>query len=546
VLAPWARDYRRGWLRSDSIAGAAAAAVVIPQALAYATIAGLPVEVGLYCAFVPTAVYAFLGTSRSLSVSTTSTISILTAGAIATAPVGSNPLTVASTLAVLSGALLVGAGLLRLGFVADFISRPVLTGFKVGMGITIAVGQLGNVLGEPVTGDSVLAKIRSALHHVGDASVPTVLVAVATVTGLLVLRRLAPRVPGPLVALAVGILAVSLFGLSRVDTVANVPTGLPRPSLPDLGLTMALLPSAAGVALMVFTESIAAARAFRTPADPAVDADRELIALGAAGFAGGFFRAYPAGGGLSQTAVNDASGARSQLAGLVTAAATALTLLALAPLFSDLPLAVLAGIVLVASLGLADPAGLRALRSMRLDEYWLALVACAGVLVLGTLAGILVAILVSLGVLLWVMNHPPIVRLGRDPVSGSYRDVARNPELTAVPGMLIVRVESRLYFANARRVTMRMLEIVEDERPTPVVLLVDSEGIGDADITAAEAIEELHDTLERRGIELWAANVYGRMRELAERHERWSEAQRRVFPTIDAAVEAFRARGPAD
>jgi SulP family sulfate permease len=544
-IAAWTRDYPGRWLRSDVIAGSAAAAVVIPQALAYATIAGLPVEVGLYCALVPTAVYAVLGTSRALSVSTTSTISILTAGAIATAPAGSDPLTVASTLAVLSGALLVGVGLLKLGFVADFISRPVLTGFKVGMGITIAVGQLGNALGVPVTGESVIGKLRSAIDQVDDASVPTVLVAATTVAGLLVLRRVAPRVPGPLVALASGILAVSVFGLTHVVTVAAVPTGLPVPAAPDLGLTVALLPSAAGVALMVFTESIAAARAFRRGEDLPVDADRELVALGAAGIAGGLFRAYPAGGGLSQTAVNDASGARSQLAGLVTAAAAALTLLVLAPLFSDLPLAVLAGIVLVAAMGLADPTGLRALRRMRADEYWLALVACAGVLVFGTLAGILAAILVSVGLLLWMMNHPPIARLGRDPASGSYRDLARNPQLETVPGLLMVRVESRLYFANARRVTERLLDLVEREDPPPTVLLMDSASVSDGDVTAVEAFEELHDTLARRGVELWGANFYGRVRDLLERRERWDDARHRVFATLDAAVEAFRSRGPA-
>jgi SulP family sulfate permease len=452
---------------------------------------------------------------------------------------------VASTLAVLSGVLLIAAGVLRLGFVADFISRPVLSGFKVGMGITIAIGQLGNILRLPVTGDNALGKARSAIEQLGDASVATVLVAATTVGGLLVLRRLAPRVPGPLVALAGGILAVSVFGLTRVATVADVPTGLPRPGLPDLGLTKALLPSAAGVALMIFTESIAAARGFRRQDDPPVDADRELVALGAAGLAGGFFRAYPAGGGLSQTAVNDASDARSQLAGLVTSGASALTLLALAPLFSDLPLAVLAGIVLVAALGLADAAGLRALRSMRADEYWLAIVTCAGVLLLGTLAGILTAVLVSITLLLWLMNHPPIVRLGRDPVSGSYRNLALHPELTTTPGMLIIRVESRLYFANARRVTTRMLELVDEERPAPAVLLIDAEGIGDTDVTAAEAIEELADALGRRGVEFWGANIYGRMRELAEHRERWEHARTRVFPTLDAAVEAFGSRGPA-
>ncbi|MBV9357743.1 MAG: iron chelate uptake ABC transporter family permease subunit [Chloroflexi bacterium] len=348
-LAPWAHGYPRAWLRFDVLAGLSAAAVVIPQALAYATIAGLPVQVGLYCAFVPMVAYALLGSSRPLSVSTTSTISILTATAISRAPAGADPLAVASTLAVVTGGLLLLAGWLHLGFVADFISRPVLTGFKIGMGITVAVGQLGNVLGVPVSGGNVFAKLASAVAQLPEASLPTIGVAVVTLVLLLALRRWAPRVPGPLVALAAGIASVALFGLGGVASVADVPRGLPLPWLPDPRLVVPVLPDAAGLAVMAFTESIAAARAFRGANDPPVDADRELLALGAAGVAGGMFRAYPAGGGLSQTAVNDQAGAKSQAAELVTASVTGLTLLALAPLFSDLPLAVLGGIVLVAA-----------------------------------------------------------------------------------------------------------------------------------------------------------------------------------------------------
>ncbi|MBV9579908.1 MAG: SulP family inorganic anion transporter [Chloroflexi bacterium] len=541
LFAPWARAYVRAWIRSDVLAGLSAAAVVIPQALAYATIAGLPVHVGLYCALVPMILYALLGTSRPLSVSTTSTLSILTAAAIADAP-AADPLTVASTLAVLSGGLLVLASLLRLGFVADFISRPVLTGFKVGMGITIAVGQLGNVLGVPITGDGVVAKAASAVRQLPDASLPTVAVAAATVAGLLLLRRSAPTAPGPLAALVGGIVAVGVFGLPRVATVADVTRGLPLPLLPDVRLTAILLPHAAGVALMTFTESIAAARAFRMLEDRPLDADRELLALGAAGIGGGLFRAYPPGGGLSQTAVNDQAGARSQAAELVTASMVALTLLALAPLFSDLPLAVLGGIVLVAAMGLADPSGLLALRAMRRDEYALALAAALGVLVFGTLGGILVAVLLSLGVLLWHLDHPPIVRLGRDSTTGAYRDLALEPDLETVPGLLVVRVEGRLFFVNARPVTERLRELVDASTSPPAVLLLDASSVNDTDVTAAEAIEELHDTLARQGTELWAAHVEGRGRALEARRERWVAAQDRVFPTLDAAVAAFHAR----
>lgn len=542
LVAHWARGYDRSWLRFDLLAGLASAAVVVPQALAYATIAGLPVEVGLYCALVPMVVYALLGTSRPLSVSTTSTLSILTAEAIATAGSGHGPLTVASTLAVTSGALLVIAGALRLGFLADFISRPVLVGFKIGMGITIAVGQLGNILGVELAGDGVFRKLGSAVSQLPDASVPTVATAVLTVIGLLVLRRVAPSVPGPLVVLVGGIVAVAVFGLSGVATVATVPTGLPEPALPDLSLAVQLLPSAAGVALMAFTESISAARAFRTRQDPPVDADRELVALGAASVAGGFFRAYPSGGGLSQTAVNHGSGARSQMAGLVTAGVVALTLLVLAPAFSDLPLAVLGGIVLVVALGLAELSDLRELRSMRLRAFRLAVVAAVGVVLFGVLNGILLAVVISLLVLLYQLNHPPIVTLGRDPASGTYRPLDGDRALTSVPGLRIVRLESQLYFANARRVMARLRDLVVTADPPAEVLLLDASAVTDVDVTAVEAFEQLHDDLAAAGIELWVANLEGSAFDLATRRARWEGAQDRVFPTLDAALTAFQSR----
>jgi sulfate permease, SulP family len=541
-IAPWRTGYQRSFARLDLLAGLSAAAVVLPQAIAYATIAGLPVQVGLYCALVPMVVYALLGTSRPLSVSTTSTVSLLTAGAIAVAPEGTDPLTTASTLAVLAGAILVLAGVLRLGFVADFISRPVLVGFKIGMGITIAVGQLGNILGVSVTGNGVFEKLGSAIKQLPDASIPTVLVASVTVVTLLGLHRVAQKAPGPLVVLVGGIAAVALFGLPGVATIPDVPTGLPAPMLPDLSLTVTLLPVAAGVALMAFTESISAGRAFRRREDIPVNADRELIALGTAGIAGGFFRAYPASGGLSQTAANDQAGARSQAAELVTAATNALTLLVLAPVLSDLPFAVLAGIVVVVAIGLADPTGLRALRTMRADEYGLALAAATSIVLIGILEGILVGIILSILVLLWAMNHPPIVILGRDSDTAAYVDTATNGKAVTVPGLMILRVESRLYFANARPVTSRQQDMVLSTEPLPSVVLLDASSVSDLDVTAIEAFEELHDTLAARGVETWYANLHGRTRELTEHRERWETRHGRLFPTIDAAVDAFQQR----
>lgn len=341
MVGPRFLPYRRAWLRRDLLAGLTAAAVVIPQAVAYASLAGLPVEVGLYVAIVPMAAYALVGSSRPLSVSSTSTISILTAGALVEVGAADDPgraVATASLLAVLVGGLLAAAGLLHLGFLADFISSPVLAGFKAGMGLFIAASQLGKLLGVPVEGDNFFAKVWSALGQLGDANPATVALALGGLAVLLALHRWAPGVPGPLVVVVAAIALVASTDLEGrgVALVGPVSGRLPGFELPDLAGVGPLLPAAAGIALMSFIESISAARAFAARTDPPVDANRELLALGVANLAGGLFQAYPAGGGTSQTAVNDGAGARSQVAELVAAAMAVLTLTLLADLLADL------------------------------------------------------------------------------------------------------------------------------------------------------------------------------------------------------------------
>jgi SulP family sulfate permease len=332
--------------------------------MAYATLAGLPVQFGLYVAVAPPLAYALLGSSRALSVSTTSTIAILTATAIASAD---DHVTAACTLAFVVGGLLLAAGLLRLGFLADFISLPVLSGFKIGTGLVIAASQLGKVLGVDVKGNDFFEKVGSALSQLDDANGATVALAASTIALLLLLRHLSPRIPGALVALALGILAVAALDLGAHDVALTgaVPSGLPEFSAPDLDLASDLWAPAAGIALMCFVESIAAARAFVREDDPRLDADRELRALGGANLLGGLFQGFPAGGGLSQTTVNDGNGASTRLAGATTSAVAVLVLLFLTGLFEDLADATLGAIVLVAILGLLDTSAVRRIAAVR-------------------------------------------------------------------------------------------------------------------------------------------------------------------------------------
>lgn len=515
--------------------------------MAYATIAGLPVQTGLYVATVPMLVYALLGTSRPLSVSTTSTLSALTAAGVAVAAGGdpSRAPVAASTLAVLAGGLLLLAGLLRLGFLADFISAPVLAGFKAGTGLLIAAGQLGKLLGVPQEGDSFFAKVGSALSHLEETNGPTVLLAATSIAVLLALRRWAPpSLPGPLLVVALGIGLAATTGLADrgVALVGAIPPGLPGPAAPDLTMVQALVPAAAGVALMAFVESIAAARAFTAASEPEVDADQELRALGGANLAGGCFQAFPAGGGLSQTAVNRETGARSQLAGMVTVLVVVLTLLFLTPLFEQLPQATLGAVVIVAVAGLVDLAALRRIRELRVRDFRLALVALAGVLVLGVLQGVLLAVVISMLTLIYGTNHPPIEVLGRRPGTGFWRDLGRHPDDQTIPGLLVVRPVALIYFANARRVRRRLLDLVDAAPSPPRVLLLDLDAVPDIDVTALEALPSFDADLRRRGITLWLANLNARPLDMLRRLPDATAWEQRVFREVDAAASAFASR----
>src|SRR4051812_32221933 len=379
-------------MKLDVVAGLTAAAVVLPKAMAYASVAGLPVAVGLYTALVPMVVYALLGGSRVLSVSSTTTIAILVGTQLALTVPDGDPaklITATATLSALVGVVLIAARLLRLGFIANFISTPVLTGFKAGIGFVIVLDQLPKLLGIHITKQNFFADLVSVSQHIPQTSLLTLAVAAATFAVLIVTARLWPNSPAPLFAVGGGIAASWFFGLQAqgVSIVGLIPQGFPSLTLPDLALVQELAPSALGIALMSFTESIASGRAFADRDDPPIDANRELVATGLGNVAGALFGAMPSGGGTSQTAVVRAVGGRSQKASLVTAATSLATMLFLAPVLGLMPNATLAAVVIVYSVGLIKPAEFRAIRSIRTMEFRWAIVAALGVLALGTLNG---------------------------------------------------------------------------------------------------------------------------------------------------------------
>jgi high affinity sulfate transporter 1 len=544
-ILSWLPGYPRGWLRFDLVAGLTAAAVVIPQAMAYASLAGLPVEVGLYTALVPMLVYALLGTSRPLSVSATSTIAILTATALAAVVQSSNPydyVIPAATLAFLVGVFLVMAAILRLGFIANFISLPVLTGFKAGIGLVIFVGQLGKVLGISLSKGPVLQTIIEILSSLDDIHALTLVISLCTLAILILLPRLSPRLSAPLVAVAFGILASALLNLGDkgVALVGPIPPGLPSFTLPDLSLVGALWLSALGIALMSFTESIAAARAFEKHGDREAIANQELFALGVANLGGGLFQAFPAGGGTSQTAVNDKAGAKSQLAEIVTVGVVVVTLLFLAPLISLMPEATLGALVLVAAAGLIKVSEFRAIARIRRIELWWSIFAFAGVIVLGTLEGILVAVVVSMLDLIYQANHPPVYIVGRKPGTDVFRPLADHPDDETFPGLLMLRTEGRLYFANAPRVREKMRALIQQDQPR--VLAVDCSAVLDIEYTGLKQLAAFEEKLDEAGITLWLAALNPEPLRIIERSALGERlGHERLFFNLEQAVEAYQA-----
>jgi high affinity sulfate transporter 1 len=550
VVADWLPGYAREWLRPDLVAGLTAAAVVIPKAMAYATIAGLPLQVGLYTAFVPMVVYALLGTSRPLSMSTTTTIAILAAAALGrTVPHGTpaDLLAAGATLAMLVGACLVLACALRLGFIANFISEPVLTGFKSGIGLVIVIDQIPKLLGIHVEKTGFFSDILAIFGHIPDASLATVLLVLLLLGLIFGMERVLPRAPTPLVAVAVAIAASALFGLHDlgVATVGSVPGGPPPLVWPRLLLVEALWPAAAGIALMSFTETIAAARAFRAPGEPPLLPNRELLAVGLANVGGGFSGAMPAGGGTTQTAVNRRAGARTQLAGLVSAAAAMATMLLLAPLIALVPHAALAVVVVAYSVELIRPAEFLEIRRVRRAEFYWAVIAFVGVVLLGTLQGILVAVIASLLTLAHQTYNPPVYVLGRQRGTRVFRAWSdRHADDETWPGLLIVRVEGRLFFANAQRVADMMRPLVE--QATPSVLLLDFGAVTDLEYTALKMLIEAEEQARREGRELWLAALNPGVSAVIERSKLGEPPGReRIFASLEAAVVKYTQIGLA-
>ena len=539
-----ARTYERAWLRGDTIGGITVAAYLVPQVMAYAGLAGLPPVTGLWAIIPALALYAVFGSSPQLSVGPESTTALMAATVVAPLAAG-NPgryAELAAALALIVGVLSLAAWAMRLGFVADLLSQPTLVGYMTGVALIMMVGQLQKASGVPVHGDTFFAEVRSFVTGVDDLHPATLGLAAITLAFLLVLHWKLPRVPGPLLAVLLATLAVSLFDLDAhgIAVVGPVPSGLPTPSIPSAGDLRDILLPAVGVLLVGYTDVVLTARAFAARSGATIDANQELLAVGTTNIGAGLFRGFPVSSSASRTAIGDASGARTQMHSLVALVSVVTVLLFLGPLLARFPTASLGAIVIYAAVRLIDVRGFRRLAAFRRSELLLAAAACVGVLLFDILYGILLAIGLSVVDLLARVARPHDAILGRIPGLAGMHDIDDYPDAELVRGLVVYRYDSPLFFANAQDFKHRALASI-DASPTAVDWFVlNAEANVDVDITAIDALEELRSTLAGRGIVFALARVkQDLMQQLHAAGFADQIGRDRIFPTLPTALAGY-------
>ena len=539
------RGYRRSWLRGDLLAGVTVAAYLVPQVMAYARVAGLRPAAGLWAAVPALVIYAAIGSSRSLSFGPEATTALMTATAIGPLA-GGNPAryaALAATLALLAGVMAAAAGTLRLGFLADLLSRPVLVGYMAGVALIMIAGQLGPATGVAVHGEAFAAQIASFTRHAGGTRLATVAITVAVLLFLFLLRARWPRAPGPLLAVLLAAAAVAGLGLQRhgVQVAGTVPAGLPAPAIPGLQparLGQLALP-AFSVFIVAFSDDVLTARAFARRGEQ-ISANRELLALGTGNAAVSLVHGFPVSSSATRTAIGTAAGGRTQLTSLTAAGAVLVVLYAARPLLAAFPLAALAALVIYAATGLIDLPALRRLLTFRRGELIIAVSACLGVLALGILDGVLVAIGVSVAELLLRVARPHDAILGLVPGLAGMHDVDDYPHARTIPGLVVYRYDAPLFFANAQDFRRRALAAARRDG-TARWFVLNVEANVEVDFTALEALDQLRDELAQDGTIFALARV---KQDLLVRLKAFGLTTKiqpgLLFPTLPTAVTAYQ------
>lgn len=555
--AQWLPDYDRSWLRRDVLAGLAVWAVLVPQALAYGSLAGLRPEHGLYAAALPLLVYALLGTSRQMSVGPGSAVAILVASTVAPLAAGDPEryIALAAALALLVGLVLIVAGAVGLGFISEFFAKPVLTGFVAGLAVVIIVGQAPKLFGLQVDGGNVLDETIDLVRALPDANGATVIVGLGSLLLLLALNRFAPRrTPSSLITLVVAIAVSSVLDLEAegVAVIGDVARGLPNLGFPSVGLADIgeLLLGAVAIGVVAFAESIATARSFASKHGYEVDANQELIAVGGANLGAGFSQGFAVDGSLSRSASADEAGQKTQVGGLTTFVLLIATLIALMPLFRNLPDATLGALIIVGVLGLIDIGEFRRLYRLDRSDFGLAVVAFGGVLVFGTIGGLFLAVIASLADLTYRAYRPQAAVLGYGDTTDTeedyrFRDIARHPEYQAFPGLVMYRFGNELFFANARYFSDQVLSLAHAGDLPATEVLVDAGAITYIDTTAQDMLAELVEKLCDDDVRFSLARVTGPARDILQRSglEELIGTDA-IYPTLRAGVFDYLDRHP--
>ncbi|MFC5177401.1 SulP family inorganic anion transporter [Nocardioides taihuensis] len=544
----WVAGYRRAFLRGDVLAGVTVTAYLIPQVMAYAEVAGLPAVAGLWAAVASLAAYALLGSSRQLSVGPESTTALMTAAAIGAVAVSGTAgyADLAAALALLVAGLCVLGWIGGLAFLADLLSRPVLVGYMAGVAGIMVVSQLGKITGIEVDADGFVQEIGYVLQHLDQVQLPTLVLALVTLAVMLAGSAVWPRAPMALIGMVGAAAAVALLDLQDrgVAVIGEIPAGLPLPSLPSVSLdgVVEILPAALGVAFVGFTDNILTARAFATRQHDRVDAKRELLALGGANLFSGLMQGFPVSSSGSRTAIVDAVGGRTQLAGVCTLLSTVVAVFALGPLLAAFPQAALGAVVVYAAVRLVDVPEFRRIGRFRRSELLIALATTGAVLVVGVLPGVLVAIGLSVADLMRRVARPHDAVQGFVPDLAGMHDVDDYPTAAVLPGLVVYRYDSPLFFANAEDFRQRALAAFESAQEPVHWFVLNAEAVSEVDVTGVDSLRQLKEHLDASGCELGLARVKQDLRTALAPSGLLEEiGEQRIFPTLPTAVAAYQA-----
>ncbi len=524
ILA-WLPRYDRAWLRGDLAAGIAVTALIVPKNLGYAGIAGVPLQNGLYAAAAGAILYALFCTSRQISTGPSSSLAAVAGGAVLLTGVGGKEAAeLVAAITLVAGVLFLLLAVFRMGWIARFLSKPVITGFLAGAAVDVVIGELPKLTGTSADGVNAWRELGSWVRTLGDVHGTTLVVGLVALGVILGLRFLAPAVPGALVLVAGGILASHLFDLGAhgVDLVGHVPRGLPTPQLPSVDVfreQYATIGVASAALLLIgFSQTAGDARAFANRHHYRIDIDQESIAQGMANVGAGVFQGMPVSTSLSASSLNESAGARTPVASLITGALVLLTLIVLAPLFSDLPKPVLAAVIIDAVVfGMIDLPELRRLHRVTRFDFWIAVAAIIGVLSVGVLAGVVVGVALSLGWLIYVASNPPMPLLGREAGTQAFRDLEQHPGDETFPGVAVLRLDSGLFFATSQALDDRIRALTEDDPSSLRAVILDLEAVSFIDSQGAEQLAQIHELVAAQGATLRIARVKPRVMAVLER-----------------------------